>query len=63
MGGRLGGREATGDTSLESESESRSVVSDSLQPHGLILQARILEWVAYPLSRESSQPRNRTGVS
>ena len=29
--------------------------------HG-ILQARILEWVAYPFSRGSSQPRNRTGV-
>ena len=28
------------------ESESLSVVSDSLQPHGLgILQARILEWI------------------
>ena len=26
--------------------------------HG-ILQARILEWVAIPVSRESSQPRNR----
>ena len=24
---------------------------------------RILEWVAYPSSRGSSQPRNRTGVS
>ena len=24
---------------------------------------RILEWVAYPFSRRSSQPRNRTGVS
>ena len=24
---------------------------------------RILEWVAYPFSRESSWPRNRTGVS
>ena len=24
---------------------------------------RILEWVAYPFSRESSQPRNGTGVS
>ena len=24
---------------------------------------RILKWVAYPFSRESSQPRNRTGVS
>ena len=28
-----------------------------------IPQARILEWVAYPFSRESSQPRNQTGVS
>ena len=30
--------------------------------HG-ILQARILEWVAVPSSRGSSQPRNRTWVS
>ena len=30
--------------------------------HG-ILQARILEWVAYPFSSRSSQPRNRTGAS
>ena len=30
--------------------------------HG-ILQARILEWVAIPFSRGSSQPRNRTQVS
>ena len=48
-------------------SESRSVVSDSLQPHGLtvhgILQARILEWVAFPFSRGSSQPRDQTQVS
>ena len=28
-----------------------------------ILQARILEWVAMPSSRESSQPRDRTQVS
>ena len=28
-----------------------------------ILQARILEWVAYPFSSGSSQPRNQTGVS
>ena len=44
----------------ESESESHSAVSDSWQPLGLvhgILQARILEWVAFPFSRESSQPR------
>ena len=30
--------------------------------HG-ILQARILEWVAFPISRGSSQPRNQTQVS
>ena len=39
----------------------------TLQPldytvHG-ILQARTLEWVAFPFSRESSQPRNWTGIS
>ena len=28
-----------------------------------ILQARILEWVAFPFSRGSFQPRNRTQVS
>ena len=28
-----------------------------------ILQARILEWIAYPLSRGSSQPRDWTQVS
>ena len=92
---------------MGSESESCSVVSDSLRPHGLyspwnspckntvvgsrsLLQGifttqglnpglphckqilyqlshkgspRILEWVAYPFSSGSSQPRNRTGVS
>ena len=50
-----------------SESESHSVVSSSLWRHGLdspgILQARILEWGAFPFSRESSQPRDRTQVS
>ena len=30
--------------------------------HG-ILQARILEWVVFPFSRGSSQPRDRTEVS
>ena len=47
-------------------SESHSVVSDSLWPLGLvhgILQARILEWVAFPFSRGSSQPRDQTQVS
>ena len=28
-----------------------------------ILQARTLEWVAFPFSRGSSQPRDRTQVS
>ena len=30
--------------------------------HG-ILQARVLEWVAFPFSRGSSQPRERTWIS
>ena len=30
--------------------------------HG-ILQARILQWVAFPISRGSFQPRDRTQVS
>ena len=42
------------------ECESRSVVSNSLRPHALYshetLQARILEWVAFPFSKASSQP-------
>ena len=38
------------------------VVSYSLWPHG-ILQARILEEVAFPFSRGSSQPRDQTQVS
>ena len=51
---------------------SRSVMSHSLQPYGLarqaplsmgVLQARILELVAMPSSRGSSQPRDRTQVS
>ena len=48
------------------QSEGHSVVSNSLQPHDCslpgssvhgILQARILEWVAVPSSKGSSQPR------
>ena len=51
---------------------SRIVVSNSLRPHGLachaplsveILQARILESVAMPSSKGSSQPRDQTQVS
>ena len=30
--------------------------------HG-ILQARILEWIAFPFSRGSSQPRDQTQIS
>ena len=49
------------------ESESRSVMSDSSHPmnytvHG-ILQARTLEWVAFPFSTGTSQPRDPTQVS
>ena len=51
---------------------NRSVVSDSATtwtvPHQAslsmgLLQARILEWVALPFSKGSSEPRNRTQVS
>ena len=52
---------------------SRSVLSDSLHPHGLqsyqapasmgFFQARILEWVAISFSRGSFQSRDRTSVS
>ena len=49
------------------KSESRSVMSDSLQAHDytvhVILQARIVEWVACHFSSGSSLPRDRTGVS
>ena len=44
------------------ESESHSIVSDSLRVHG-ILQARTLEGVAFHFFRKSSQPRDRTQVS
>ena len=54
------------------ESESHSVVSDFVNPWTVacqalmsmewILQARILEWVAVPFFRRSSQPRDWTQV-
>ena len=48
-------------------SESRSVVPTLCGPMDYtvdrILQARILEWVAFPFSRGSSQPRDWTQVS
>ena len=53
-------------------SVSHAVMSDSCNPmdcslpgcsvHG-ILQAKILEWVTFPFSRGSSQPRGQTQVS
>ena len=50
---------------LESESKSRSVMTESWTPHTVcgILQARIPEWVAVPFSSGSSQPRDWTQVS
>ena len=51
---------------------SRSVVSNSLRPHGHsppgsavheIFQARTLEWIAISFARRSSQPRNWTHSS
>ena len=46
-------------------SESHSVMFDSLWPHGYtvhgILQA-LLEWVVFPFSRGSSQPKDQTQV-
>ena len=52
---------------MKSESESHSVVSDFCDPMNytahVILQARTLEWVAFPFSGGSSQPRNQSQVS
>ena len=49
------------------ESESHSVVSDSLQPHGLYIpwnsQAKILDWIAFPFSSGPSHPKGWTQVS
>ena len=44
--------------------QSRLTLCDPIDciVHG-ILQARILEWVAFPFSRGSSQPRDPTEVS
>ena len=41
--------------------QSCPTLCDSVVPG--ILQVRILEWVAFPISRRSSQPRDRTQVS
>ena len=49
------------------ESENLSVMSNSLQPMDYtvhrILQARILEWIPFPFSKGSSQPRDQIQVS
>ena len=52
-----------GSESVKSKSLSRVRLCDPMDytVHG-ILQARILEWVAFPFSRGSSQPRDRTQV-
>ena len=43
----------------ESESESRSVLSDSLRPVHGILQARLLEWVAFSACSSGARGRHR----
>ena len=49
------------------EKKVKVLVAQSRPPgfsvHGIILQARILAWAAFPFSRGSSQPRDQTGVS
>ena len=51
-------------TNLDSEAQSCLTLCDPMNytVHG-ILQARILEWVTFPFSRGSSQPRDQTQVS
>ena len=61
--------QTTGLHSLDSESVSRSVVCDPMDcsPPGSsvheTLQAGMLEWVAIPFFKGSSQPRDQTQVS
>ena len=48
-------------SAVKVKSESHSVESDSVQPHGLYSpwnSGRLLEWVAFLFSRGSSQPRD-----
>ena len=49
---------------LEVKAEARPTLCNPMDyiVHG-ILQASILEWVAFPFSRGSSQPRDQTQVS
>ena len=51
-------------SSPEEESQSCPTLCDPMDYSvHRILQARILEWVAFPFSRGSSQPRDRTQAS
>ena len=70
-GAEAAGEEVLRDnTTEEQRTHAGSVMSDSLQPHGLYgppgfslcgtRQARILEWVAVSSSRGSSQPKDQT---
>ena len=53
--------------SKQGESESCLAMSDSLRPYGLYSPrnspGQNTEWVAFPFSRGSSQPRDQTQVS
>ena len=49
--------------SVMSDSATSGTVAHQASLSMGIIQARILEWVAFPFSRGSSQPRDRTQVS
>ena len=51
----LTGSQFLGSSTFSSVQFSHSVVSDSLRPHG-ILQARTLEWVAFPFPGDLHNP-------
>ena len=51
-----------GKLEVDKQEMARVNVDMNYTVHG-ILQARILEWVAFPFSRESSQTRDQTQVS
>ena len=57
LGLEEGGCEDTSETQKESLSRARLCDTMDSTVHG-ILQARMLEWVAFPFSRGSSQPRD-----
>ena len=61
--GKSGGRLETAKSKWVKVAQSCLTLCDPMDytVHG-ILQARILEWAAFPFSRGSSQPRDRTQV-